>query len=53
MTLSFGPHFEGRIERLVKKEILHSLDFTDLEQCRDYIKAKFVKQITKNVKHIT
>jgi hypothetical protein len=47
MTLSFGPYFEGRIERLVKKQILHPLDFTDLEQCRDCIKGKFAKQIKK------
>lgn len=44
---------KGRIECLVKKEILHSLDFTDLEQCRNCIKDKFAKQIKKNVKHST
>jgi hypothetical protein len=42
------PHFEGRIERLVKEEILHSLDLSDLDQqCIDYIKGKFAKTIKK------
>jgi transposase InsO family protein len=53
MTLSFGPYFEGRIKRLVKEQILHHLDFTDLEQCRDCIMGKFVKRIKKNAKHST
>jgi hypothetical protein len=43
----------GRIERLVKEQILHPLDFTNLEQCRDCIKGKFVKQIKKIVEHST
>jgi hypothetical protein len=42
-----------RIERLVREQILHPLDFTDLEQCRDCIKGKFAKQIKKNAKHST
>jgi hypothetical protein len=44
-----GHILKGRIERLIKDEILHPLDFTDLEQSRDCIKHKFVKQINKNV----
>jgi hypothetical protein len=36
----------GRIE-LIEKEILHPLDFTDLEHSRDCIKGKFAKQIKK------
>jgi hypothetical protein len=48
-----GHISRGRIESLVKERILHSLDFTDLEQCRDCIKGKFAKQIKKNVKHST
>jgi hypothetical protein len=34
----------GRIECLVKKDILHSLDFTDLEQYRHYVKNKFAEE---------
>src|SRR6185312_11745827 len=37
----------GRIERLVKSEILPQLEFFDLEQCVECIKGKFVKQIKK------
>ena len=36
---------KGRIERLVKNEILHPLEFSDLEQCIDCIKGKYIKQI--------
>jgi hypothetical protein len=43
----------GRIEHLVKEQILHPLDFTDLEQSKDCIKGKFAKQIKKNTKHST
>ena len=39
-----------RIERLVKSEILPQLEFSDLEQCVECIKEKFVKQIKKDVK---
>jgi hypothetical protein len=38
----------GRIERLVKEEILQLLDFIDLEKCVDCIKGKFVKKIKKD-----
>jgi hypothetical protein len=41
------------IECLVKEQILHPLDFTDLEQCRDCIMGKFAKRIKKNAKHNT
>jgi hypothetical protein len=48
VALLIRPHFEGRIERLVKEEILHSLDLSDLDQqCIDYIKGKFAKTIKK------
>ena len=50
MTLSFRPYFEGGIKRLVKNEILPPLEFSDLEQCIEYIKGKFVKQIKKGAK---
>ena len=50
MALSFRPYFEGRIERLVKSEILPQLEFSDLEQCVECIKGKFVKQIKKGAK---
>jgi hypothetical protein len=50
MTPSLGPHFEGEIERLIKKSILPPLEFSDFEQCINCIKGKFVKQIKKNAK---
>jgi hypothetical protein len=54
MAPSLGPHFErGRIERLVKESILPPLEFSDFEQCIDYIKGKYVKQIKKNTKRST
>ena len=45
-----GHISRGRIERLIKEEILHPLDFTDLEHCIDCIKGKFAKQIKKTAK---
>ena len=50
MALSFRPYFEGGIERLVKNDILPPLELSDLEQCRDCIKGKYVKKIKKDVK---
>ena len=47
MALSFRSYFEGGIERLVKNEILPPLKFSDLEQCIECIKGKFLKQIKK------
>jgi hypothetical protein len=47
MALSFRPYFEGVTERLIRKEILHSLDFSDSEQCIDCIKGKFAEIIKK------
>lgn len=35
------------MERLIKEEILHPLDFSDLDHCIDCIKGKFIKQIKK------
>jgi hypothetical protein len=40
------PYFEGenrvsQIEYLIKEDILHPLDFTDLEQCKHCVKGKF------------
>jgi hypothetical protein len=43
-----GHILRGRVERLVKEEILQPLDFTDLEKCIDCIKGKFVKKIKKD-----
>ena len=40
----------GRIERLIKENILHPLDFSDVEYCIDCIKGKYVKQIKKGAK---
>jgi hypothetical protein len=37
-----------RMEHLIKEEILTPLDFTDLDQCVDYIKGKYVKHIKKS-----
>jgi len=45
-----GHISRGRIERLVKSEILPQLEFSDLEQCVECIKGKFVKQIKKGAK---
>src|SRR3954469_15746239 len=43
----------GRIERLVKDEILPPLEFSDLEQCIDCIKGKYEKQIKKGANRST
>jgi hypothetical protein len=39
----------GRIDRLIKEEILHPLDFSNFDQCIECIKGKFAKQIKKGV----
>jgi hypothetical protein len=36
-----GHISRGRIERLVKNDILPSLEFSDFEQCRECIKGKY------------
>jgi hypothetical protein len=43
-----GHISRGRIERLVKEEILQLLDFTNLEKCVDCIKGTFVKKMKKD-----
>jgi hypothetical protein len=45
-----GHISRGRIERLVKNEILPPLEFSDLEQCIECIKGKYVKKIKKYAK---
>jgi hypothetical protein len=45
MVLSFGPYFEGEKRSLVMGRILHHLDFTDLEQCRDCMHCTRVLEI--------
>ena len=45
-----GHISRGRIERLVKNDILPLLELSDLEQCRECIKGKYVKKIKKDVK---
>ena len=40
----------GRIERLVKNDILPPLELSDLEQCRECIKEKYVKKVKKDAK---
>ena len=53
MALSFRPYFEGGIEILVKNNILPPLELSDLEQCRECIKGKYVKKIKKDAKRST
>ena len=48
-----GHISRGRIERLVKNEILLPLEFSDIEQCIDCIKGKYVKQIKKGANRST
>jgi hypothetical protein len=45
-----GHISRGRIERLVKNDILPPLEFSDLEQCRECIKGKYAKKNKKNAK---
>ena len=45
-----GHISRGRIERQVKNDILPPLELSDLEQCRECIKGKYVKKIKKNAK---
>ena len=40
-----GHISKGRMERLIREEILPKLGFSDLDQCVDCIKGKFAKQI--------
>ena len=44
-----GHISRGRIEHLIKVEILYPLDFSNFDQCIDCIKCKFVKQIKKEL----
>ena len=39
-----------RIEKLVRNDILPPLELSDLEQCRDCIKGKYVKKFKKDAK---
>ena len=41
--LCLGHISKERMERLIREEILPTLDFSDLDQCVDCIKGKFVK----------
>jgi hypothetical protein len=43
----------GRIEILVKNEILSPLELSDLEQYRECIKEKYTKKIKKDAKQST
>jgi hypothetical protein len=47
MALSFWPHFEGVIERLIKDDILHPLDFSNSYFCIDCNKGKYVSKLRK------
>jgi hypothetical protein len=42
-----GHILRGRIERLIKEDILHSLDFSNSYYCIDCINRKYVKQVKK------
>ena len=48
-----GHISRGRMKRLVRESILPHLEFSDLEQCIDCVKGKFVKQIKKDAKRST
>ncbi len=48
-----GHISRGRIERLVKNEILPPLEFSDLEKCIDCMKGKYVKKIKKTATRST
>jgi hypothetical protein len=42
-----GHISRGRIERLIKDDILHPLDFFNLDYCIDCIKGKYSNQVKK------
>jgi hypothetical protein len=42
-----GHIWRGRIERLIKDDILHPFDFSNLDYCIDCIKEKYTKQVKK------
>jgi hypothetical protein len=46
-------HSPSPIENLVKNDILSPLEFSDIEQCIDCIKGKYVKQIKKGANRST
>ena len=48
-----GHISRGRMERLVKNEILLPLDFSDADKCVDCIKGKFAKTIKKGAVRAT
>ena len=47
--------FRGGIERLIKEQVLHPLDFSDadLDHCIDCIKGKYSKRIKKGANRST
>ena len=48
-----GHISRGRMEHLIKDEILQELDFSDSEQCIDCIKGKYAKTIKKGATRST
>ena len=50
-----GHILRGRIERLIKDQVLPSLDFTDvdIDHCIDCIKGKYAKKIKKGANRST
>jgi hypothetical protein len=47
VALSFRPHFEWGIERLIKHDILIPLDFSNSDYCIYCIEGKYAKQVKK------
>jgi hypothetical protein len=47
VALSFSPHFEGRIERLIKDDIIHPLYFSKSDYYIDCINGKYTKHVKK------
>jgi hypothetical protein len=43
-----GHISKGRIERLIKEDILHLLDFSSSDYCIDCIKGRYAKQVKKD-----
>jgi hypothetical protein len=48
-----GHISRGRIENLIKNDILPLLEFSDIEKCIDCIKGKYVKKIKKGANRST
>jgi hypothetical protein len=47
-----GHISRGRMEHLIKEEVLVSLDFSDLGHCIECIKGKYITHIKKWKQHV-